>query len=115
MVLGGIYGARFSDTLEWLLPFCCPFTLAGTGIVTRLYRHFCKVKDEVTRKSIEYGEIISSVVMIIASWFIIKAGCCPRRMVVQRPLYAWADPEKGALIAPLAFYCHGLSDWRPVC
>ena len=48
------------------------------------------------QKALNMGEIVSSVVMIAASWFIIK-GMLPNEWWFKDPLYAWVDPEKGTL------------------
>ncbi|MBS1976922.1 MAG: sodium-translocating pyrophosphatase [Bacteroidetes bacterium] len=73
-----------------------PLALAGVGIVMSfLGTFFVKVKEGGDpQKALNMGEIVSSIIMIGASWFIIK-GMLPESWWFQDPLYAWTDPEKG--------------------
>ncbi|MBK5280112.1 MAG: sodium-translocating pyrophosphatase [Bacteroidia bacterium] len=75
-----------------------PLVLASVGIVMSIFgTFFVKVKEGGDpQKALNMGEIVSSVVMIIASWFIIK-GILPAEWWFKDPLYAWADPVKGNL------------------
>ena len=58
---------------------------------------FVRVKEGGDpQKALNTGEIVSSVIMIAASWFIIK-WMLPTEWWFKDPLYAWADPEKGNL------------------
>lgn len=75
-----------------------PLALAGVGIVMSfLGTFFVKVKEGGDpQKALNTGEIVSSVIMIAASWFIIK-GMLPEQWWFQDPLYTWDDPIKGTL------------------
>ena len=75
-----------------------PLALAGVGIVMSfLGTFFVKVKEGGDpQKALNLGEIVSSVFMIIASWFIIK-WMLPAEWWFQDPLYTWSDPVKGTL------------------
>ncbi len=58
---------------------------------------FVKVKEGGDpQKALNTGEIVSSVIMIAASWFIIK-WMLPTEWWFKDPLAAWSDPEKGNL------------------
>ncbi len=75
-----------------------PLLLAGVGIVMSfLGTFFVKVKEGGDpQKALNTGEIVSSVIMIAASWFIIK-WMLPAEWWFQDPLYTWDDPVKGTL------------------
>ena len=99
MVLGAAFMVPgFSDNFEGLSAVLLPLVLAGVGIVMSfLGTFFVKVKEGGNpQTALNMGEIISSVIMIVASWFIIK-WMLPTEWWFQDPLYAWADPEKGNL------------------
>ena len=98
MVLGAAFMVPgFSDNFGGLSAVLLPLALAGTGIVMSFIgTFFVKVKEGGDpQKALNTGEIISSVVMIIASWFIIKGLLPADGWWFKDPLYAWADPEKG--------------------
>jgi K(+)-stimulated pyrophosphate-energized sodium pump len=75
-----------------------PLALAGVGIVMSFFgTFFVKVKEGGDpQKALNMGEIVSSVIMIAASWFIIK-WMLPAEWWFQDPLYTWQDPVKGTL------------------
>lgn len=98
MVLGAAFMVPgFSDNFSGLSAVLLPLVLAGTGIVMSFIgTFFVKVKEGGDpQKALNTGEIISSVIMIIASWFIIKWMLPADGWWFKDPLYAWADPEKG--------------------
>lgn len=99
MVLGAAFMVPgFSDNFDGLSAVLLPLVLAGVGIVMSFFgTFFVKVKEGGNpQTALNMGEIVSSVVMIIASWFIIK-WMLPTEWWFQDPLYAWSDPEKGNL------------------
>ncbi len=99
MVLGAAFMVPgFSDNFDGLSAVLLPLVLAGVGIVMSFFgTFFVKVKEGGNpQTALNMGEIVSSVVMIIASWFIIK-WMLPTEWWFQDPLYTWADPEKGNL------------------
>jgi len=75
-----------------------PLSLAGVGIVMSfLGTFFVRVKEGGNpQTALNMGEIVSSLFMIVASWFIIK-WMLPNEWWFKDPLYTWADPEKGTL------------------
>jgi K(+)-stimulated pyrophosphate-energized sodium pump len=99
MVLGAAFMVPgFADNFDGLSAVLLPLVLAGVGIVMSFIgTFFVKVKEGGNpQTALNTGEIVSSLVMIIASWFIIK-GMLPTEWWFQDPLYAWADPVKGNL------------------
>lgn len=99
MVLGAAFMVPgFSDNFDGLSAVLLPLVLAGVGIVMSFFgTFFVKVKEGGNpQTALNMGEIVSSVVMIIASWFIIK-WMLPSEWWFQDPLYSWSDPEKGNL------------------
>jgi K(+)-stimulated pyrophosphate-energized sodium pump len=97
MVLGAAFMVPgFIDNFDGLSAVLLPLVLAGVGIVMSfLGTFFVKVKEGGNpQTALNVGEIVSSVVMIIASWFIIK-WMLPSEWWFQDPLYAWSDPVKG--------------------
>jgi K(+)-stimulated pyrophosphate-energized sodium pump len=99
MVLGAAFMVPgFSDNFDGLSAVLLPLALAGVGIVMSFMgTFFVKVKEGGNPQSaLNMGEIVSSLIMIVASWFIIK-WMLPNEWWFQDPLYAWADPEKGNL------------------
>jgi K(+)-stimulated pyrophosphate-energized sodium pump len=99
MVLGAAFMVPgFSDNFQGLSAVLLPLVLAGVGIVMSfLGTFFVKVKEGGDpQKALNTGEIVSSLIMIIASWFIIK-WMLPAEWWFQDPLYAWQDPVKGTL------------------
>lgn len=98
MVLGAAFMVPgFSDNFGGLSAVLLPLVLAGVGIVMSFIgTFFVKVKEGGDpQKALNTGEIVSSVIMIIASWFIIKWMLPAEGWWFKDPLYAWADPEKG--------------------
>lgn len=99
MVLGAAFMVPgFSDNFQGLSAVLLPLVLAGVGIIMSfLGTFFVKVKEGGDpQKALNMGEIISSLIMIVASWFIIK-WMLPAEWWFQDPLYTWADPVKGTL------------------
>lgn len=99
MVLGAAFMVPgFSDNFSGLSAVLLPLALSGVGIVMSFIgTFFVRVKEGGDpQKALNTGEIVSSVIMIIASWFIIK-WMLPSEWWFQDPLYAWSDPEKGNL------------------
>ncbi|MEQ1585682.1 MAG: sodium-translocating pyrophosphatase [Cyclobacteriaceae bacterium] len=97
MVLGAAFMVPgFIDNFDGLSAVLLPLVLAGVGILMSfLGTFFVKVKEGGNpQTALNMGEIVSSVIMIVASWFIIK-WMLPAEWWFQDPLYAWADPEKG--------------------
>lgn len=98
MVLGAAFMVPgFSDNFGGLSAVLLPLVLAGTGIVMSFIgTFFVKVKEGGDpQKALNTGEIVSAVIMIIASWFIINWLLPAEGWWFKDPLYAWADPEKG--------------------
>jgi len=97
MVLGAAFMVPgFSDNFDGLSAVLLPLVLAGVGIVMSFFgTFFVKVKEGGDpQKALNMGEFVSSIVMIIASYFIIT-WMLPAEWWFQDPLYAWSDPEKG--------------------
>lgn len=71
-----------------LSPVLLPLALAGVGIIMSfLGTFFVRVKEGGNpQTALNTGEIVSSVVMIVASWFIIK-GMLPETWQYNDPLY----------------------------
>ncbi len=98
MVLGAAFMVPgFSDNFGGLSAVLLPLVLAGTGILMSIIgTFFVKVKEGGDpQKALNTGEIVSAVIMIIASWFIINWMLPAEGWWFKDPLYAWADPEKG--------------------
>jgi len=107
MVLGAAFMVPgFSDNFDGLSAVLLPLVLAGVGIVMSfLGTFFVKVKEGGDpQKALNTGEIVSSVIMIAASWFIIK-WMLPNEWWFQDPLYTWADPVKGTLYTSTGVFC----------
>jgi K(+)-stimulated pyrophosphate-energized sodium pump len=97
MVLGAAFMVPgFQDGFDQLSPILLPLVLAGVGIVMSfLGTFFVKVKEGGDpQRALNMGEFVSSLVMIIASYFIIT-WMLPAEWWFKDPLYAWEDPEKG--------------------
>jgi K(+)-stimulated pyrophosphate-energized sodium pump len=97
MVLGAAFMVPgFSDNFDGLSAVLLPLALAAVGIVMSFIgTFFVRVKEGGDpQKALNTGEIVSSVIMIIASWFIIQ-WMLPAEWWFKDPLYAWTDPEKG--------------------
>jgi K(+)-stimulated pyrophosphate-energized sodium pump len=97
MVLGAAFMVPgFADNFEGLSAVLLPMVLAGVGIVMSFIgTFFVKVKEGGDpQRALNMGEFASSIIMIIASYFIIT-WMLPAEWWFKDPLYAWADPEKG--------------------
>lgn len=97
MVLGAAFMVPgFADNFSGLSAVLLPMVLAGVGIIMSfLGTFFVKVKEGGDpQKALNMGEFVSSVIMIIASYFIIT-WMLPAEWWFKDPLYAWTDPEKG--------------------
>lgn len=98
MVLGAAFfltpefGAKFNNLGAVLLPL----VLASVGIVASIIgTFFVKVKEGGDpQKALNTGNIVAGILMIVASWFLIK-WLLPESWYFQDPLYQWADPIKG--------------------
>jgi K(+)-stimulated pyrophosphate-energized sodium pump len=92
MVLGAAFFALpefASETFgNGLSPVLLPLALAGVGIIMSfLGTFFVRVKEGGNpQTALNMGEIVSSVIMIAASWFIIKA-MLPETWQYSDPLY----------------------------
>ncbi len=97
MVLGAAFmSTTFIDSFNGLSAVLLPLVLAGVGIVMSFIgTFFVRVKEGGNpQTALNVGELVSAVLMVVASWFIIK-GMLPAEWYFQDPLYAWADPELG--------------------
>lgn len=97
MVLGAAFmSTTFIDSFNGLSAVLLPLVLAGVGIVMSFIgTFFVRVKEGGNpQTALNTGELVSAVLMIVASWFIIK-GMLPAEWYFKDPLYAWADPELG--------------------
>lgn len=93
MVLGAAFmGAGFADEFNGLSAVLLPLALAACGIVMSILGTFMvKVKEGGDpQKALNMGEFGSSILMIIASWFIIK-GMLPETWTYADPLYTNPD------------------------
>jgi K(+)-stimulated pyrophosphate-energized sodium pump len=75
-LLGGatIAGEAWSDNFNGLSGVLLPLVLAATGILTSIMgTFFVRVKEGGNpQKALNTGELISSLVMLIATWFLVK-------------------------------------------
>lgn len=97
MVLGAAFmSPEFSDSFNGLSGVVLPLILAGVGILLSILgTFFVKVKEGGNpQKALNLGNIVASVLMLIASWFIIK-NVLPESWYFKDPLYQWDDPVKG--------------------
>lgn len=97
MVLGAAFMTPgFADAFNGLSAVLLPLVLAGVGIIMSfLGTFFVRVREGGNpQAALNRGEFISSAVMIVASWFIIK-GMLPTDWWFKDPLYAWQDPALG--------------------
>lgn len=93
MVLGAAFmGAGFADEFNGLSAVLLPLALAACGIIMSILgTFFVKVKEGGNpQKALNTGEFGSSILMIIASWFIIK-GMLPETWTYADPLYQNPD------------------------
>lgn len=97
MVLGAAFMVPgFADNFEGLSAVLLPLVLAGVGIVMSFFgTFFVKVKEGGDpQRALNMGEFVSSIIMIIASYFIIT-WMLPAEWWFKDPLYAWENPELG--------------------
>jgi K(+)-stimulated pyrophosphate-energized sodium pump len=97
MVLGAAFmSIGFSDDFNGLSAVLLPLLLAGVGIVMSIIGTFFVRVGEGgdPQKALNRGNIIASLLMIIASWFIIK-NVLPESWYFQDPLFDWDDPVLG--------------------
>lgn len=97
MVLGAAFMVpSFADNFSGLSAVLLPLVLAAVGIVMSFFgTFFVKVKEGGDpQKALNMGEFVSSIIMVIASYFII-IWMLPAEWYFKDPLYAWADPEYG--------------------
>jgi K(+)-stimulated pyrophosphate-energized sodium pump len=77
MVLGAVFmtSSTFADNFNGLSAVLLPLVLAGVGIITSIIgTFFVRVKEGGNpQRALNIGEFGSSAVMIVLSWFIIKA------------------------------------------
>jgi K(+)-stimulated pyrophosphate-energized sodium pump len=89
MVLGAAFMATgFADNFNGLSAVLLPLVLAATGIVMSIIgTFFVKVREGGDpQKALNIGEFGSSILMIIASWFIIK-WMLPEKWIFNDVLY----------------------------
>jgi K(+)-stimulated pyrophosphate-energized sodium pump len=92
MVLGaafmGLNEFASESYMNGLSPVLLPLVLSGVGIIMSFIgTFFVRVKEGGDpQKALNTGEIVSSVIMIAASWFIIK-GMLPEQWSYADPLY----------------------------
>ncbi|HEX5169321.1 MAG TPA: sodium-translocating pyrophosphatase [Cyclobacteriaceae bacterium] len=100
MVLGAAFMVpefvEQDDHFNGLSAVLLPLVLAGVGIVMSFIgTFFVKVREGGDpQKALNTGEFVSSVIMIIASYFIIR-WMLPVEWYFKDPLYSWQDPELG--------------------
>lgn len=92
MVLGAAFFMipAFQETSAGLGAVLLPLMLAGVGIIMSIIgTFFVRVKEGGDpQKALNFGNIVAGVLMIIASWFLIK-WLLPENWLYQDPLYAW--------------------------
>jgi K(+)-stimulated pyrophosphate-energized sodium pump len=97
MVLGAAFMVPgFSDAFNGMSAVLLPLVLAGVGIIMSfLGTFFVRVKEGGDpQRALNMGEFASSIIMIVASYFIITS-MLPAEWWFKDPLYSWEDPEKG--------------------
>ncbi|MDP2364254.1 MAG: V-type H(+)-translocating pyrophosphatase, partial [Ignavibacteria bacterium] len=98
MVLGATFFLipEFAGKFSGLGAVLLPLIIASVGIVASIIgTFFVKVKEGGDpQKALNLGNLVAGVLMIIASWFLIK-WLLPESWFYQDPLYQWADPVKG--------------------
>lgn len=93
MVLGAAFiSGDFIDNYNGLSAVLLPLVLAGTGIIMSIIgTFFVRVKEGGDpQKALNIGNIVAAVLMIIASWFLIK-NILPESWYYKDPLYNWSD------------------------
>ncbi|MBS4034457.1 MAG: sodium-translocating pyrophosphatase [Ignavibacterium sp.] len=100
MVLGSAYFIipEFEGNFNGLGAVLLPLVIASVGIIMSIIgTFFVKVKEGGDpQKALNKGNLVAGILMIIASWFLIK-WFLPEQWHYQDPLYQWADPIKGNL------------------
>jgi K(+)-stimulated pyrophosphate-energized sodium pump len=100
MVLGSAYFIipEFEGNFNGLGAVLLPLVIASVGIIMSIIgTFFVKVKEGGDpQKALNKGNLVAGILMIIASWFLIK-WLLPEEWYYQDPLYQWADPVKGNL------------------
>ena len=100
MVLGATFFLipEFAGKFNGLGAILLPLIIASVGIVASIIgTFFVKVKEGGDpQKALNLGNLVAGVLMIIASWFLIK-WLLPESWYYQDPLYQWSDPVKGNL------------------
>jgi K(+)-stimulated pyrophosphate-energized sodium pump len=97
MVLGAAFmSGEFIDDYNGLSAVLLPLVLSGVGILMSIIgTFFVRVKEGGNpQRALNGGNFIASILMIIASWFIIK-GILPESWYFKDPLYDWVDPVMG--------------------
>ncbi|RPI75706.1 MAG: sodium-translocating pyrophosphatase [Ignavibacteriales bacterium] len=97
MVLGAAFmSGGFVDDYNGLSAVFLPLFLAGVGIIMSIIgTFFVRVKEGGNpQRALNMGNFIASILMVIASWFIIK-NVLPESWYFKDPLYSWADPVLG--------------------
>jgi len=98
MVLGATFFLipEFAGKFSGLGAVLLPLIIASVGIVASIIgTFFVKVKEGGDpQKALNLGNLVAGILMIIASWFLIK-WLLPDSWYYQDPLYQWADPLKG--------------------
>lgn len=100
MVLGAAFFLipEFASKFNGLGAVLLPLVIASVGIVASIIgTFFVRVKEDGDpQKALNFGNIVAGILMMIASWFLIK-WLLPESWYYQDPLYQWSDPEKGNL------------------
>lgn len=100
MVLGAAFFLipEFASKFNGLGAVLLPLVIASIGIVASIIgTFFVRVKEDGDpQKALNFGNIVAGILMMIASWFLIK-WLLPESWYYQDPLYQWSDPEKGNL------------------
>lgn len=100
MVLGAAFFVipEFDFKYNGLGAVLLPLVIASVGIIASIIgTFFVKVKEGGDpQKALNLGNIVAGILMVIASWFLIK-WLLPESWYYQDPLYQWADPVKGNL------------------
>ena len=95
MVLGAAFmtsaqvaGGGWADEFGGISGVLLPLALAATGILTSIFgTFFVKVKEGGNpQKALNMGELISSILMLIATWFIVK-GMLPESWSIGEASY----------------------------
>ncbi len=93
MVLGAaLMTAAYTDIFNGLSPVILPMLLAATGVIASIAgTYFVKVSEKGNPQSaLNVGQIVSAVIMIVLSWFLIK-NILPEKIVFIDLLYGGAE------------------------